>query len=121
MDEDDWRSERMVELVREHLALATFDYRDMVRGVALVDGDARVVLHRLRDDDRPHAVRYSLQRLPVGPWTGEVCETPDQWAVEVAGDLTEVIATREIEQGERRVEPDGVVLVRWWANDSWSR
>ncbi|GAA1475776.1 hypothetical protein GCM10009623_02220 [Nocardioides aestuarii] len=120
MDEHDWGSARMVELVREHLALPFFDARDLVQEVALVDGDVRVVLRRLRDDDRPHAVRYSLQRLPAGPWTGEVCETPEQWAVEVSGDLTEVIATREIEQGERRVEADGVLLVRWWSGDNWS-
>ena len=111
----------MVELVRNHLALDYFGYRDLVQDVALVDGDVRVVLRRLRDDDRPHAVRYSLRRLPVGPCTGEVCDTPDQWAIEIAWDLEEVIATREIETGDRRVEPDGVVLVRWWKHDSWSR
>lgn len=121
MDEHDWASGRMVELVRDVLDRPLRDYRDLVQEVAAVDGDIRVVLHRLRDDDRPHAVRYSLDRLPVGPCTGEVCDTPEQWAIEIAWDLDEAIGTREIERGDRRVEPDGVVLVRWWNNDSWSR
>ena len=121
MAEHDWRVERLVEMVREHLAHPSFDHRHVVQEVALVDGDVRVVLRRLRDDDRPHGVRYSLERLPVGPCTGEVCDTPDQWAIEVVWDLDEAIGTREIETGDRRVEPDGVVLVRWWNTDSWSR
>lgn len=121
MDEHDWSDERMVGLVRASLTHPSFDYRGLVQEVALVGRDVRVVLHRLRDDDRPHGVRYSLERLPVGPCTGEVCEAPDAWAREIAWDLDEVIATREIEGGDRRIEADGVVLVRWWNSDSWSR
>ena len=121
MTSGEWQDESLVELVRQHLSSPTFEYAGRVREVAVVDGDLRIVLDRIGSDDRPHAVRYSLERLPLGPWTGCDCDTPEEWAAEVRGDLMEVLDTREIESGARRVEADGVIGVRWWRGDSWSR
>jgi hypothetical protein len=115
----DWTPQAVVESVRRHLARARFELPVLVDRVDLVDGDVRVVLSGLRAD-LLHGVRFSLARVPVGPLTGEPCTSVDEWGVEVALALDEAIGTREIERAERRVEPDGVVLLRWWPGGSWS-
>lgn len=116
-----WTAGEVLQAVRRHLSTPCFEYRDLISEVGIDGDDIRVVLRKVGTDHRPHGIRYSLSRLPLGPWTGEECESVDQWAIEIAGDLDEVIGTREIETADRRTEPDGVVLLRWWKAENWSR
>jgi len=116
-----WPPQEVVEAVRRHLSTRFFEHRDLIEQVDLVGHDIQVVLREVGSDHRPHAVRYSLAKLPYGPGTGEVCESVDQWAIEIACDLDEAIGTREIESAERRTEPGGLVLPRWWKGKTWSR
>ena len=117
----DWDPEQVAAAVRRHLSTATFERRIRFERVELVGQDLQVVLGAAGDDDRLRAIRYSLALLPVGPWTGVVCASIDEWATEIAGDLDEVTSTRELDGAERRIEPDGLVLLRWWKGDDWSR
>lgn len=115
----DWTPQAVVESVRRHLGEGVFELPVVVDRVDLVGPDVLVVLSGLHTDVL-HGVRFSLDRVPVGPLTGEVCDSVDEWGAEVAIALDEAIGTREIERAERRTEPDGVVLLRWWPGDSWS-
>lgn len=117
----EWTPQEIVEVVRRHLASQNFDHRELIDRVDIVNHEIQVVLRRVGVRHGPHAIRYSLARLPVGPCTGEVCDSVDQWAIEVAWDLDEVIGTRAIEAAEQRTEPDGLVLLRWWQGEGWSR
>jgi len=118
-----WTHEEVLQAVRRQLATPIFSYRRLVERVDLLDDDVRVVLKHVRADDRLYGIRFSLSNAPYGPSTGEVCESVGDWAIEVAIALDEVIGTGEIDDAESRSETDadGVVLLRWWSGDSWSR
>ena len=115
----DWTPEAMRESVRRHLATWPFERPLRFDRVDLVEGDVLVVLSGLHTDVL-NGVRFSLAHLPVGPLTGEVCNSVDEWGIEVAIALDEASGTGEMDRAEQRVEPDGVVLLRWWSGDSWS-
>jgi hypothetical protein len=107
-----------MESVRRHLATARFELPVRIERVDLVDGDVLVVLSGLHADVL-NGVRFSLAHVPVGPLTGEACNSVDEWATEVALALDEASSTTEMDGAEQRAEPDGVVLLRWWPGDSW--
>jgi hypothetical protein len=108
-----------MESVRRHLATAHFERPLRIERVDLVDGDVLVVLSGLHADVL-NGVRFSLAHVPDGPLTGTVCSSVDEWATEVAIALDEASSTREMDSAEQRVQPDGVVLLRWWPGHSWS-
>jgi hypothetical protein len=81
-----------------------------------LDQDKILVILGLPDAPGRFGVYYSLESLPEGPNTGEVCATPEEWAVEVALDLDEFAL------GASRVPgPGGVTLLRWWSGSSLAR
>jgi hypothetical protein len=87
-----------------------FETADLVGDLMLV-----VVVHHRRRGTERLGVYYSFKALPEGPNTGWKCETPDDWATEVAFDLEEFAA---YETNERLPGPDDLVIVRWWSGDS---
>ena len=115
-----WPPQAVLESVRRHLATWPFEQPFRIVRVDLVDGDVLVVFSGLHADVL-NGVRFSLAHIPVGPLTGEVCNSVDEWASEVAIALDEASSTREMDSAEQRVEPDGVVLLRWWPGDAWAR
>jgi hypothetical protein len=77
-----------------------------------------VVVHHRLDGAERLGVYYSLAELPESPNTGLDCQSPTDWAAEVASDLDEFVTA---ETNERLPGPDGLVIVRWWSADSVSR
>jgi hypothetical protein len=114
-----WTPQAVLESVRRHLATWRFERPLRIDRVDLVDGDVLVVFGGLQADVL-NGVRFSLAHVPVGALTGTVRNSVDEWASEVAIALDEASSTREMDSAERRVEPDGVVLLRWWRVDSWT-
>jgi hypothetical protein len=117
-----WSQLQVVQEVRRQLGSPFFSHRQLVERVDLIDDDVRVVLRHVRADDRLYEIRFSLSNAPYGASTGEVCQSVQEWGVEVAVALDEVIGTRDIDDAEVRSEtdPDGIVLLRWWQGESWS-
>jgi hypothetical protein len=63
-------------------------------------------------------VRYSLADMSEGPQTGLPCESAEEWAGDLWGDIDEQIATGAGTWAERLARPDGVTLLRWWPGSS---
>lgn len=76
---------------------------------ALLDGTDIVVTFHWRDDPQLYGVRFATTEAPEGPSTGEVCETAEEWAQEVALVLMEELDTGLVTRGRRVVSPSGVV------------
>lgn len=77
------------------------------------DGSDLVIVFRYQRYAELFAVRFSLDRMPEGPQTGEVCASLDDWAEEVDWVLDEELNTCMVETAERTVTDDGLVLLRW--------
>ena len=101
------------------LTSGLFAHGDLIERVGLDAGSVRVVFRWPRLDRRLYGVRFTVS--DTGANTGEPCESAEQWAVEVGWDLAEVMETGLIDHAEQRVEPDDVVLLRWWDGPDWSR
>jgi hypothetical protein len=84
---------------------------------ALLDGKDIVVTFHWRDDPWLYGVRFSTEEVPEGPSTGEVCETAEEWAQEVALLLMEELDTGLVTRGRRLVSPEGVVELDYRHND----
>lgn len=85
---------------------------------ALLDGTDIVVTFHWRDDPQLYGVRFSITEAPEGPSTGEVCETAEEWAQEVALVLMEELDTGLVTRGRRVVSPSGVVELDYRHTDS---
>lgn len=77
------------------------------------DGSNLMVVFHYGSLPELFAVRFSLDLMPDGPQTGEVCESLDEWAEEVGWVLDEELNTCMVETAERAVADDGVVILRW--------
>ncbi|GAA5115911.1 hypothetical protein GCM10023339_23750 [Alloalcanivorax gelatiniphagus] len=77
------------------------------------DGRDLVVVLSHHGHSESFAVRFSLDRMPEGPQTGEVCESLVEWAQEVDWVVDEELSTGLVQTAERIVADDGVVLLRW--------
>jgi hypothetical protein len=76
-----------------------------------LNGDQVLVLFRV--GAQRFGVHYSLEELPHGPNTGEVCETPREWAQEIGWDMDEQVLTGGLLRAERSAGSDGVILLSW--------
>lgn len=88
---------------------------------ALLDGTGIVVTFHWRDDPQLYGVHFPTTEAPKGPSTGEVCETAEEWAQEVALVLMEELDTGLVARGRRVVSPSGVVELDYRHNDSAHR
>jgi len=77
------------------------------------DGSDLVVVLRYEGYPELFAVRFSLDLMPEGPQTGEVCDSLDDWAEEVDWVLDEELNTCMVQTAERTVTEDGLVFLRW--------
>ena len=84
---------------------------------ALLDGTDIVVTFHWRDDPQLYGVRFATTEAPEGPSTGEVCETAEEWAQEVALVLMEELDTGLVTRGRRVVSPSGVVELDYRHDD----
>lgn len=78
-----------------------------------VDGSDLVVVLRYEGYSELFAVRFSLDRMPEGPQTGEVCDSLDDWAEEVDWVLDEELNTCMVQTAERTVTEDRLAFLQW--------
>lgn len=114
-----WTDDDLLAAVRRCLSASSPRSPWQFLGAEVVGRAVRVVF-TLRRDERlgrhepgAFAVDYTLTDLPEGANTGEVCDTPYEWAEEVWLDIEEEVATGGVWRAERSVGPDRVVLLRW--------
>ncbi len=120
-----WSREEMLSAV-DSMILERHDPRTWHPSVIIeraeLEDHRMLVLFRLRGQTKPsYGVYYSLTSLPYGPMTGEVRDTPMQWAGEIGIDLDELVDGGGWDGVERLPGPDGVVLLRWWNTESIER
>ena len=112
-----WDRDAVVAAVSSHLDLRIPDPSPTwTFGEVRRKGDEMVVIVRLPGKPGLFGVSYSLASLPYGPNTGEVCDTPEEWAVEIALDLDEFVCG-----AEPIAATDGPTPLRWWQGDSITR
>lgn len=78
----------------------------------LDDGDILVTFEWSGEADRL-GMRFWPSQAPVGPCTGEVCDSPAEWATEVGWVLMEELETGLTRRAHRSVTADGVVELRY--------
>lgn len=79
---------------------------------AELDGERVLVILRF-EDERRFGVHYELADVPNGPNSGELCETPQDWADEIVLDIDEQVLTGGVGRAERAAGPDGLEVLRW--------
>ena len=109
----DWTNEAVVTAVRSRLRHVSAERELYAPAHVALDAEDILVTFRWRRDSQMYGVRFSLTNVPTGPSTGEVCESPDEWAQEVSWVLDEEIGTGLVQEAHRTVAPDGLVLLRW--------
>ena len=111
-----WPAAVAVAAVRSHFERVNWEQRFFppYRPVEVtVAGDDLVVKFHYDGYAELFAVRFSLDRMPEGPCTGDVCQTVEDWAEEIDWTLDEELGTRMVQTAERTVADDGVVTLRW--------
>ncbi len=84
---------------------------------AHLDGADIVVTFRWRDDPQLYGVRFPTSEAPESPSTGELCDTAEDWAHEVALVLMEELDTGLVNRGRRVVGSRGVVELDYRHDD----
>lgn len=109
-----WHPDEAVAAVRSQFERADWARRPPYRPVEVtVAGAELVVRFRYEGHIELFAVRFSLDHMPQGPCTGELCQTVEEWAQEVDWTLDEELGTRMVQTAERMVDHDGVVTLLW--------
>jgi hypothetical protein len=82
-----------------------------------LDGADLVATFRWPGEQHLFGVRFPTSDVPTGPSTGDVCESPDEWAQEVGLVLMEELDTGLVRRGRRALSPSGIVELDHWHND----
>lgn len=107
-----WPAERLVDAVRA--AVPTVPGIDGPVPVEVVlDGDDLLVTFRWPAQADLFGIRFSASESPAGPSTGELCESPEDWASEVGWVLMEELDTGLVFRGRRSVTDRGVVELHY--------
>ena len=78
----------------------------------LDDGDI-LVTFRWPGEAGDLGMRFKPSEAPIGPSTGEVCDSPTEWATEVGWVLMEELQTGLVRWGPRSVTASGVVELHY--------
>lgn len=92
------------------------DGDDAIPAQVSLDGDDLLVTFRWPGEPHIFGVRFPLGEVPVGPSTGEVCESPEEWAWEVSLVMAEELGTGLVRRGRRTETPRGVVELDYRVN-----
>ena len=111
-----WTPERLLELVQARVRRGP-DGDGKTPMKAVLDGSDIVVTFHWRDDPQLYGVRFSASEAPIGPCTGGVCDSVEEWAEEVGWRLMEELDTGLVIRGRRTLIPDGVVELDVRHND----
>jgi len=112
---EEWATEHLLAVVQDFVGSGPDDEQTPMQ--ALLDGADILVTFRWRDDPQLYGVRFPTTQTHEGPMTGEVCETAEKWAQEVALVLMEELDTGLVTRGRRVVGPNGVVELDYQHND----
>lgn len=110
-----WAPEHLLEVVQGRVVSGPDDEQTPMQ--ALLDGADIIVTFHWRDDPQLYGVRFPTTEAPEGPSTGEVCDTAEEWAHEVALVLMEELDTGLVTRGRRVVGPHGIVELDYRHND----
>ncbi len=80
---------------------------------AALDGSDLLVTFRWPGEPQLLGVRFLVSEAPVGPSTGEMCDSPAEWASEVGWVLMEELDTGLVHRGRRSVTDQGVVELHY--------
>lgn len=108
-----WTNDALLDAVRSRLRQVSSDRDGYAPVQVALDADDLLVTFRWRRDAEFYGVRFSLANVPTGPSTGEVCESPEEWAQEVGWVLDEEIGTGLVQEAHRTRGAHGLVLLRW--------
>lgn len=79
----------------------------------LLDGEDLLVTFSWPDQPQLFGIRVRPSESPEGPSTGEVCESAEEWAQEVAWVLMEELGTGLVHHGRRTVTTQGIVELHY--------
>jgi hypothetical protein len=109
-----WQPDDVCAAVRSRFDWVNWDSRGAYRPQKVaVDGGDLLVTFRYEGYTELFGVRFSLDNMPQGPCTGDVCESLDDWAEEVDWTLDEELNTRMVQTAKRSVSAEGLVMLRW--------
>jgi len=103
-----WDADRLLVEVQERVRHVVIGDGAVPVQATLDDGDILVTFHWPGEPDRL-GMRFSPSEAPIGPSTGEVCDSPTQWATEVGWVLVEELETGLTSRAPRSVTERGVV------------
>lgn len=89
---------------------------DEVPAQVELDTDDLLVTFRWPGEPHLFGVRFPLEQAPAGPSTGEVCDSPEEWAWEVSLVLAEELGTGLVRRGRRTVTSTGLVELEYRVN-----
>ena len=90
---------------------------DRIPVEVVLDGEDLLVTFSWPGEPHPLGIRFTTTDAPTGPSTGELCETPEEWATEVALVLMEELDTGVVRWGRRTRTPTGVVELDYRRSD----
>ena len=108
-----WEAERLLAEVQERVR---FGIDDCAGGripmqATLDDGDI-LVTFQWPGEAGQLGMRFEPSEAPIGPSTGDVCDSPTEWATEVGWVLMEELQTGLVRRGRRSVTARGVIELR---------
>nr|WP_300049335.1 hypothetical protein [uncultured Nocardioides sp.] len=107
-----WDPDRLLVEVQERVRhVAVGDGAAPVQAT-LDDGDILVTFHWPGEADRL-GMRFSPSEAPIGPSTGEMCDSPTQWVTEVGWVLVEELETGLARRAPRSLTARGVVELHY--------
>ncbi len=103
-----WDTDRLLAEVQRRVRRGPHSDDQNPMQATLDDGDILVTFHWPGEADRL-GIRFKPSEAPVGPSTGEVCDSPTEWATEVGWVLMEELDTELTRRAPRTVTASGVV------------
>lgn len=107
-----WAPEQLLDAVRS--VVSSVEAGDgRVPAEVLLDGEDLLVTFSWPDQPQLFGIRVRPSESPEGPSTGEVCESAEEWAQEVAWVLMEELGTGLVHHGRRTVTTQGIVELHY--------
>jgi hypothetical protein len=111
-----WTPEQLLEAVQQRVQrvrLGPPSDDDRIPMQAEQDGGELLVTFRWPGEPQRLGLRFWTSEAPVGPSTGEICDSPDEWAKEVGWVLMEELDTGLVHRGRRPPTEQGVVELHY--------
>ena len=110
-----WDHETLLAVVRRAVPHVPAGDDEVLAQVEL-DRDHLLVTFRWPGEPHVFGIRFPIAEAPDGPSTGEVCDSPEEWAWEVSLVLAEELGTGLVSRGRRTVTSTGLVELDYRVN-----